>query len=304
MELRHLRYFTAVVEAKGYRNASRRLHVAQPALSQTVTDLEEELDLKLFERVGSQVHLTPAGEAFYQESKRTLAQAELAIMAAKRAEKGQTGTLRIGFIPFATQHFLPDLIRSFKQQNPCIELSILELTPARQLEAFAKDELDLGFTREVGSAHPAFLSRLLFHVPLIAVLPESRSVINDSIDIKELAKDRFVLLAREESPALFDSIMSLCGDAGFSPRFDSHSHLAESMYMLVKAEEGIAIVPAWTRWFAMEGLQCASLLPDTVQVELVLLHKRDATSLALRSFVQLLETALPGIQEKTALSCG
>ena len=102
MELRHLRYFTAVVEAKGYRNASRRLHIAQPALSQTVTDLEDELSLKLFERKGPRVKLTPAGEAFYQEAKRTLAQAEHAVTVAKRADKGQTGTLRIGFIPFAT----------------------------------------------------------------------------------------------------------------------------------------------------------------------------------------------------------
>ena len=300
MELRHLRYFTAVVEAKGYRSASRRLHIAQPALSQTVADLEDELGLKLFLRKGPQVQLTPAGEAFYQEAKKTLAQAEQAVTVAKRAEKGQTGTLRIGFIPFATQHFLPELLRSYKQQNPGIELSIRELTPARQLEAFAKGELDVGFTREVGSAHPAYVSRLLFHVPLVAVLPQSRSVTDGHVHMKDLAKDRFILLEREESPSLFDSILSLCGDAGFSPRFDSHSHLAESMYTLVKAEEGVAILPAWARSFAMDGLQCANLLPDTVQVELVLLQKRDATSLALRSFVQLLETDLQRIQEKTA----
>ena len=301
MELRHLRYFIAVVDAKGYRNASRRLHIAQPAVSQTVTDLEDELGLKLFVRKGLQVHLTAPGEVFYQEAKRTLAQAEAAVTAAKRAEKGQTGTLKIGFIPFATQHFLPELLRTYKQQNPGIELSIRELTPARQLEAFAKGELDAAFTREVGSAHPAYVSRLLFHVPLVAILPESRSIKDGNVHMKDLANDRFILLAREESPSLFDSIFSLCSDAGFSPKFDSHSHLAESMYMLVKAEEGIAILPAWARAFAMDGLQCANLLPDTVQVELVLLQKRDETSLALRSFVQLLETKLAGIQEITAL---
>ena len=301
MELRHLRYFTAVVEAKGYRNASRRLYIAQPAVSQTVTDLEEELGLKLFVRKGLQVHLTAPGEVFYQEAKRTLAKAEAAVTAAKRAEKGQTGTLRIGFIPFATQHFLPELLRTYKQQNPGIELSIRELTPARQLEAFARGELDVAFTREVGSAHPAYVSRLLFHVPLVAILPESRRVKDGRIHIKDLAKDRFILLARDESPSLFDSIFSLCSDAGFSPKFDSHSHLAESMYMLVKAEEGIAILPAWARSFAMDGLQCVNLLPDTVQVELVLLQKRDEAYLVLRSFVQLLETELAGIRGKTAL---
>ena len=301
MELRHLRYFTAVVEANGYRNASRRLHVAQPALSQTVTDLEDEMKVKLFIRKGVKVELTPAGEAFFPEAKRTLAHAEEAIAVAKRADKGQTGRLRVAFVPFATQHFLPELLRTYKQQNPGIELSIRELTPAKQLEAFAKGQLDVGFTREVGSSDPSYISRLLFHVPLVAVLPQSRSITDGHIHIKDLAADKFILLQREESPSLFDGILSQCKDAGFSPHFDSHSHLAESMYMLVKAEEGIAILPAWARSFSMNGLQCATLLPKNVQVELVLLQKRDSISLPLRSFVQLVETALPEIQQKAVV---
>ncbi len=73
------------------------------------------------------------------------------------------------------------------------------------------------------------------------------------------------------------------------------------MYMLVKAEEGIAILPAWARSFAMDGLQCADLLPDTVQVELVLLQRRDEPSLVLRSFIRLLETKLAVIRENTVL---
>ena len=71
-----MRYYTAIVEAKGYRKASRRLHIAQPALSKTMSDLEEELGLKLLERQGAQVQPTSAGMAFYKEAKRTLEQAD------------------------------------------------------------------------------------------------------------------------------------------------------------------------------------------------------------------------------------
>jgi DNA-binding transcriptional LysR family regulator len=78
MELRHFRYFTAVVQWKGYREASRRLHIAQPAISQTIADLEQELGLKLFSRAKRSAQLTPEGEVFYAEAVRTLAQAELA----------------------------------------------------------------------------------------------------------------------------------------------------------------------------------------------------------------------------------
>jgi len=116
MELRHLRYFTAVVRWKGYREASRRLHIAQPAISQTVRDLEEELGLKLFLRAKRVAQLTPEGALFYAEALRTLAQAEAAINTAKRAAKGQIGQLAIGSLGSATYAFLPELVRKYKAQ--------------------------------------------------------------------------------------------------------------------------------------------------------------------------------------------
>ncbi len=300
MELRHLRYFTAVVEAKGYREASRRLHIAQPALSQTVSDLEQELALELFVRKGANILLTPAGEVFYEEAKRTLEQAEHAKRAAKRADEGKTGSLAIGFIPTATQHFLSELIHTFRQQNSGIELTVQELTPAGQMDAFAKGELDVGFTRDVSTSQKVlFSSRLLFCVPLMAVLPASRTVRDGRIQLKELAHDRFILLDRSESPPLFDSIMELCHNAGFAPQFDSQAHLVESILMLVRAEEGVSIAPAWARAVSTEGIQFVELLPCTAEAELVLLWKRDSPSVVLRSFLALVESQLPHIQELT-----
>ena len=138
MELRHLRYFTAVVQWKGYREASRRLHVAQPAISQTVADLEEELGLKLFSRERRVARLTPEGEIFYAEAMRTLAQAELAVSTAKRAAKGEIGRLSIGFLGSATYAFLPELVRTFKAQYPGVKLMLQELAPLEQEVAFDK----------------------------------------------------------------------------------------------------------------------------------------------------------------------
>ncbi len=82
MKLRHLRYFTAVVECKGYREASRRLHIAQPSISQALSDLEDELGLKLFSRNGRNARLRPEGEIFYADAVRILQQAETAIITA------------------------------------------------------------------------------------------------------------------------------------------------------------------------------------------------------------------------------
>ena len=84
MELRYLRYFTAVAQWKGYREASRRLHLAQPAISRAVSDVEEELRAEAVLAGKTRGALTPEGEVLYAEAVRTLAQAELALNTAKR----------------------------------------------------------------------------------------------------------------------------------------------------------------------------------------------------------------------------
>jgi DNA-binding transcriptional LysR family regulator len=134
MELRHLRYFTAVVQWRSYREASRRIHVAQPSISQTVLDLEEELGLRLFSRAKRIAQLTPEGEVFHAEAVRTLAQAELAIETARRAARGEIGRLSIGFLGSATSAFLPELVRKFKATYPGVKLTLQELTRTRKRE--------------------------------------------------------------------------------------------------------------------------------------------------------------------------
>ena len=108
MELRQLQYFTAVVQWKGYREASRRLYITHPSISEAVSSLESELGIKLFSRDGHVARLTPEGQVFYEEPIKTLAQAERSIAIAQRAAKGEIGRLGIGFIGFASGSFLPE----------------------------------------------------------------------------------------------------------------------------------------------------------------------------------------------------
>src|SRR5580693_3506558 len=122
MELRHLRYFTAVVQWNGYRQAAKHLYIAQPSISQAVADLEGELGIKLFFREGRVARLTPEGQVFYEEALKTLAQAERSITTAQRAAKGEIGRLGIGFMGFASCDFLPDLLRKYKTRHPGVAL--------------------------------------------------------------------------------------------------------------------------------------------------------------------------------------
>ena len=175
----------------------------------------------------------------------------------------------------------------------------MELTPAKQLEAFTRGELDVGFTRQSVEIEPEYISRLLFRVPLLVVLPLSRLVTDGRIRIEELATDRFILLDRSEAPALFDSIVSLCRRAGFTPQIDSRGNLVEAIFLLVKAEEGVSILPAWARSVTTDGLQYVRLEPEEVKAELVLLWKPARLTPAVLSFTALVDAELKQIQEKT-----
>jgi len=299
MELRHLRYFTAVVKWNGYREASRRLHIAQPAISQTVRDLEEELGLQLFSRAKRVAQLTPGGELFYAEALRTLAQAEAAINTAKRAAKGEIGQLAIGFLGSATYAFLPELVRKYKGQFPGVRLTLQELTPLQQEVAFDKADIDIGFTRVLTAEQSkAFSSRCLYRDPMMAVLPRSRRIETKRVRIADLAKESFVLFHREGSPLLFDTITGTCAKAGFSPRVECEPNLMQTVLSLVEAEQGVAIVPACVRNLRSDGVRFFRLQPDDVRVELVAAWKKENQSVVLRAFLDLLDANAGWIRKK------
>ncbi len=302
MELRHLRYFTAVVQWKSYREASRRIHVAQPAISQTVTDLENELGLKLLSRAKRATQLTSEGKVFYAEAVRTLAQAELAVETARRAARGDIGRLSIGFIGSATSAFLPELVRKFKGRYPGVKLTLHELTPVQQEAAFEKGEIDIGFTRTLTAEQSrTCASRVLFRDPMLAMLPRSRRVRGKRVRIADLASESFVLFHREGHPALFDTVLTMCQKAGFSPRVENQPSNSEALLSLVEAEHGVSIVPACVRHLISNGVRFYRLQPDDVRVELVAAWKAVNPSVVLRAFLELIDTNAAQIRYKAEL---
>ena len=302
MELRHLRYFTAVVQWKGYREASRQIHVAQPAISQTVADLEEELGLKLFSRAKRVAQLTPEGEVFYAEAVRTLAQAELAVETARRAARGEIGRLSIGFLGSATSAFLAELVRKFKVTYPGVKLTLQELTPVQQDVAFEKGEIDIGFTRTLTSEQSrTFSSRVLYRDPMMAVLPRSKRLKSKRVRVADLANEDFVLFHREGSPGLFDTITAMCQKAGFCPRVDCQPNMMQTVLSLVEAEQGVSIVPACVRNLRADGVRFYRLQPDDVRVELVGAWKKTNSSVVLRGFLELIDANAAHIRSKAEL---
>jgi DNA-binding transcriptional LysR family regulator len=299
MELRHLRYFTAVVQWKGYREASRHLYVAQPSISQAVSDLEDELGIKLFSREGRNARLTPEGQVFYEEALKTLAQAETAVATARRAAKGEIGRLGIGLIGAATCMFLPELLRKYKARYPGVALHLEENVPRGQDLAFERGEIDIGFTRTLSAdRHSSFSTRVILNEPLLVALPRTRQVKAERIRIADLASERFVIFQRASSPAAFDTIIRACNDQGFSPNIHNELNNMQTVLSTVEAGEGIAIVPASARNMRADNVEFFPLQPDEVRIDLIAAWPKKESSIVLRSFLQLLDEELPAIRQK------
>ncbi|HEX2918702.1 MAG TPA: LysR family transcriptional regulator, partial [Edaphobacter sp.] len=288
MELRHLRYLVATAEHGSFSAAARRLNVAQSAISEQLSDLEQEIQVQLFTRTPRRTNLTPTGEIFLAEARRILAESDKAIETARRAQRGEIGSLNIGFFAGSVGLNIPRLIRAFRKQYPGVRLSLVEMTSTRQWQALVNGEIDIGFTRRV---EPEFrtelISELIHQDPIIAIVPKGHPVARGPVDLRDLASEPFVLSSRDTSPAVFDKVIELCSEAGFSPRIASISSVWASVVMMVQAGEGIALLPANQQQIRTRCLDFCPLLSKNAFVDFVMTWSPQHDSDLNRSFRKL-----------------
>jgi DNA-binding transcriptional LysR family regulator len=271
MELRHLRYFCAVADFGTFTEASRQLHVSQSAISEQIADLERELGGSLLNRTSGGPRLTPQGELFLTEARKTLFAAERAIEITQRSLHGQIGTLSIGFFLWGAGGFFARIIRDYRKLYPDIKLSLHEMHTPVQMEALTSGKIDVAFTRPLEPPFDRTLhAELLFQDPVVVVLPRNHPLAGKSIPISALAAEPFVMCERPVTPALFDRIVALCFSSGFSPNIVNTSATWAGVLTLVEAGEGIALVPSGVRHLRTPGVVFCPLLPQTTHVGLAI----------------------------------
>jgi len=291
MELRHLRYFCAVADWQGFNRAANALRISQSAISEQILDLEGEIGAQLLNRSQHRVSLTPAGESFLEDARKVLADADRAVDRARRSARGEIGSLRTAFLVWGASTFLPRVIREFRQQNPGVRLSLMEMLPAAQSEALLSGSLDVGFTRQL---QPPYVTRLrsetLYRDPLIAVLPSEHTLAQGPLALRQLANESFVLCEREISPVLFDRITSLCEQAGFSPRIIQTSNVLSSVLALVESGEGVTLIPSSLRQVRFSDLAFCPLTEPRGTVELVMAWSPEREGAVQKAFLDFVRS--------------
>lgn len=242
IELRVLRYFVAVAEELHFGRAAERVLVSQPALSRQIADLEQLLEVRLFERTSRQVRLTEAGAALLVEARRVLVQAERAVEIARRAGQGELGRVRVGFLGSACNSVLPPVVRAFRTRYPHVALELNELLDDEQVHRLSEGQIDVGFLRAVPD-RALLQSEVVLSEPLAAVLPAHHAFASRaSINLAALADEDFILWPRAEAVESYDEIIAACRQAGFSPRIVLASARAPAILGLVAAELGVSVL--------------------------------------------------------------
>lgn len=244
MELRHLHYFKAVAEELNYRKASEKLFISQPGLSRQIKQLEEMLEVQLFDRDKKHVELTAAGAFFKAEVDFVLNHLDLTKIQLKQISTGKVGEVRVGFLGSASNQILPDLLAKLARHEPLISTSLEELSNSVQVEMIQKDRLDLGFVR-LASVPEELEMKAVLRDSFSLVVPENHPIeIADFFSISQFKEESFILFSSDYSNLYFEQIMSIYRDAGFSPRIRHKSVHALTIFKLVESGLGVAIIPS------------------------------------------------------------
>ncbi|HEY3328704.1 MAG TPA: LysR family transcriptional regulator [Capsulimonadaceae bacterium] len=286
IELRHMRYFVAVAEELHFGRAAQKLYIAQPPLSQQIRHLEQQIGVELFDRSHRRVRLTEPGRVFLDQARKTLAQAEYSIKSAQASAIGETGRIEVGFVSSATfDDIIPSIIRNFRERHPGVVLALHELTSAEQVQALRDGTIHVGFVRPPVGDDTLTLETVLSE-PLVAALPSSHPLARaESVNLADLANDSFVMLPRHMNLSLHDQILSLCQDAGFSPRVAQEAIQLQTITSLVAAGIGVSLVPASLQNVRRGGIVYREMPGIAARIDMAAAYRAEEVSPALALFL-------------------
>jgi DNA-binding transcriptional LysR family regulator len=287
MELRHIRYFLAVAEERHFTRAAVKVGIGQPPLSQQIRDLEAEVGAALFHRLAHGAELTEAGKAFLAGVREMPLLAERAAMAARRAARGETGSLRVGFTASAAFNVVvPSAIRAFRRAYPEIHLTLEEANTTRLVAGLREGTLDAVFLRPGAAGSEDFQLRPLSEEPMVIALPERHgAAAREEIELAALKEDPFVLSPREIGPTLYDTVVEACRKAGFEPVIGQLAPQIASIVILVAAELGVSVVPASMMQVRVMGVAYRPIAGAAPTARIALAHRRGETSPVVRNFI-------------------
>jgi DNA-binding transcriptional LysR family regulator len=286
IELRLLRYFAVVAEELHVGHAAARLFISQPALSQQIRALEDQVGVPLFVRHPRGMRLTEAGEVLLAEARELLGRSERLERTVDELRTGRTSGLRIGLPPGLSRALLPELLAPLREREPDARIEVRELTTPDQLVALHDGSLDLGLVREPVDDDGLARRSLLVERLGVALPAGHRLAGRESISLREVASELFVCFPRPWAPALHDVVADAWRGIGEDLRFQDSAHASTTESMVAS---GLALTLAAPPWLeGAEGIVWRPLADATIEIRTAAAWRPGNHSPLLRALVDSL----------------
>jgi len=285
MELRHLRYFVAVVEEGSLTTAAElRLHTSQPSLSRQIRDLESQVGVELLFRSVHGVELTAAGKAFLDHARLALAQVDAAVEAARRAAQPARKTFAIGFQTGHEMNWLPRAMYVLREELKSIQVTVSSDYSPNLAEALVRGRLDVAFLR----VEPAFDLgyEVVDHEPLIVLMPsDHRLTSREAIHPREFVGEIFIG-GSNKARVLRAVTEDYLRRAGLDIKLD---HGVDNMAMaisLVASTRGLALMPAYAKNLLPRSVVSRPLEGEVPTIDLAVGYSKANASPILKLFLE------------------
>lgn len=241
MDIRVLKYFTVLVEKRGFTKAAEALHISQPSLSNSIKKLERELGWKLIDRTTREFRLTEEGAHFYRESKKLVQHYEQMEQEVKNVREKGPGVISIGLIE-SSMLWMPEILIEFQKLNPHTRVKLLEVLSLKEVEeALGNFEIHLAITNQI-IKNEDIQTRPIYRERLIAFLPLEHPMTNQkAVQLEDLAKENLII-CREGFQSRED-ILRAFRERGIEPNIQFEIERFETAARLVDKNLGITILP-------------------------------------------------------------
>lgn len=280
-----LRYFVLLAEELHFGRAAARLGIAQPFLSHKIRLLEESVGSKLFFRTSRQVGLTESGVAFLESARKSLGELRRGVTQIQALERGELGTLEIGYAMIGMLMVVPDLLKTFRAAYPGVRLSLREISTVPGASQLRRGDFDIGFLSE-----PVLESDLRLHQtwsePYCAVVPSDHPLARSrKLRLRDLAREPFVSVPRWSAPGMYDRMMRDCQAAGVTPQIVQEAGSWQAAISLVAAGMGVTIAPSCVGRYRFPRVRFRELSGSVPTYSLALCTGMGSVSPAARAFV-------------------
>ncbi|MGW7415336.1 LysR family transcriptional regulator [Streptomyces sp. NPDC054863] len=274
MQFQQLRYFVAVAESRHFTRAAEELHVAQPSLSQQIRSLERELGADLFTRARGNIALTDAGEALLPLARRILADTDTARLEVQELAQLRRGRVRLGATPSLCTGLLPDVLRTFHDAHPGIQLLVEEGGSHDLVRELARGALDLALVvLPLPTPSPALTTVELLHEDLVVVSSPSARAPRRPVRIADLRDEPMVMFRHGYD--LRELTVAACRAEGFEPTFTVEGGEMDAVLGFVRAGLGVAVVPRMVAERSGTGLRTTPLAGPGLRRTIALAHRSD-----------------------------